>query len=435
MQRPNARADGKKDSSAGAAPQAHNSHDGGAKRQKIRFEKKPAWLDHLLTILFLAQCAFVPYLCYSQGAVVDPTHGGAKGLAAFGTLLIVVASVIEQSKVFAKVGGRWLSQRLAPRQAAQQAAAIKAADTKAAAKAKKSGVPAPKAAELSAETKAINEAVRTGGPLAIKTTMKKFQEQFWQLVVHSFMTLMSWLVLQDEEWWNDTRTVWVPSAKEMEADPSLMAELRENHPLGMPCHHNTAPRRTPVLLLAVYWTQLAVWIYTCYVHRFRDKPRKDYFVMYLHHVLTIALVAGSAYTGVYRIGLLVLFVHDFSDVFVDLLKICNYLNLEGPAGLFLSEASYLANLGMWMYWRLWVYPSKVLNSSFFESAELCTDNEWAFSPIGVSFWGASNIMLHTLLALHVWWYFLMLRIGYKIVMGSGAHQAGREEYEGDSDSD
>ena len=34
----------------------------------------------------------------------------------------------------------------------------------------------------------------------------------------------------------------------------------------------------------------AVWMYTCLKHRFVDERRKDYFVMYLHHIVTIALV-------------------------------------------------------------------------------------------------------------------------------------------------
>ncbi len=37
--------------------------------------------------------------------------------------------------------------------------------------------------------------------------------------------------------------------------------------------------------------------------------------------------------------------------------------------------------------------------------------------------------------LHFYWFFLFLRIIYKIVAGSGAHHAGSEEYEGSSGSE
>jgi hypothetical protein len=37
--------------------------------------------------------------------------------------------------------------------------------------------------------------------------------------------------------------------------------------------------------------------------------------------------------------------------------------------------------------------------------------------------------------LHVWWFFLFMRMAYRLVVGSSAHSAAREEYEGDSDKE
>jgi TLC domain len=54
---------------------------------------------------------------------------------------------------------------------------------------------------------------------------------------------------------------------------------------------------TIACLQVLYLTQLAIWCYTCFVHRFVDVRRKDYYVMYVHHVITIALVTGSASAG------------------------------------------------------------------------------------------------------------------------------------------
>jgi len=44
--------------------------------------------------------------------------------------------------------------------------------------------------------------------------------------------------------------------------------------------------------LVVYVVQ-AIWVYTCFIHRFFDERRKDYFVMFLHHIVTIMLVGAS----------------------------------------------------------------------------------------------------------------------------------------------
>ena len=55
-------------------------------------------------------------------------------------------------------------------------------------------------------------------------------------------------------------------------------------------------------------------------------------MMYVHHVVTIALVWGSYSYNYVRIGTVVLYLHDLSDIMVDLLKLTNYMKLEGPKG-------------------------------------------------------------------------------------------------------
>ena len=68
---------------------------------------------------------------------------------------------------------------------------------------------------------------------------------------------------------------------------------------------------------------------------------------YVHHIATIALVAGSWINGYLRIGVLVLLVHDTSDIPLDLTKMLNYLKLQGPRGFFLAEAMFVVNLCSW----------------------------------------------------------------------------------------
>ena len=53
--------------------------------------------------------------------------------------------------------------------------------------------------------------------------------------------------------------------------------------------------------------------------------------------MTIALVWGSYSYNYVRIGTVVLYLHDLSDIMVDLLKLTNYMKLEGPKGGFLVE--------------------------------------------------------------------------------------------------
>lgn len=254
-------------------------------------------------------------------------------------------------------------------------------------------------------------------PLVKAKTRKKVAEQMWQLLVHIGMTAWEAYVLSDEPWMARPETAWIPHPFEQVVKPSLKL---------------------------LYLAQLAVWIYTCYVHRYVDERHKDYFVMYLHHVVTIALVAGSASQQYYRIGLMVLFVHDASDIMVDTLKLVNLLALEGRQGWFASEIAFAINLGTWLYFRLWQFPTVVLHSAMFYSQSECTGlpyGDWIAHPDArhlfppeVPLWMFTNALLCVLQALHVWWFYLFLRILAKLLT-KGAHQAGREEYEGDSNSD
>ena len=80
---------------------------------------------------------------------------------------------------------------------------------------------------------------------------------------------------------------------------------------------------------------------------------------YSHHLVTIALVGTSYAYNYLRVGVLVLYLHDVSDVVGDLVKIFNYLQLEGLRGLFLLEAAFVTLLGSWFYYRLYRLPQVI----------------------------------------------------------------------------
>ena len=201
--------------------------------------------------------------------------------------------------------------------------------------------------------------------------------------------------------------------------------------------------------------------------------------------MTIALVGLSWACGYMRVGVLVLFVHDFSDIFVDLLKMVNYLKLENRRGLFASEIAYIVCVLSWVYFRLYEFPFRVVRGSLTVPYTLLlrTPRE-SYSFLGLecvrrsgrlrrpSLPGAPasqqrphrphlslpppsparpparrrffpsdlpwhfhlNVMLFALLLLHIYWFHLFLMIGYRILTES-AREASRQEYEGDSDDE
>lgn len=245
--------------------------------------------------------------------------------------------------------------------------------------------------------------------------MKKWTEQSWQLFVHASFALLEGYILSGEPWYDQPATCWIPHPYEQ------LKGFRKD-------------------LVVVYMAQLSIWIYTCVIHRFFDERRKDYYVMYVHHIATIALVACSFSVGYLRIGILVLWVHDVSDIFIDLLKMTNYLKLDGPKGWFGSEIAYVASLVAWVYWRLYRYPFRVLRGSWLEPYWLhapqprVNDGMWGAMQFDLPLWIELNGLLFLLLGLHIYWFKLLLGVGWRIITES-TREASRQGYEGDSDGE
>ncbi|KAG9403046.1 Ceramide synthase 1 [Aphanomyces cochlioides] len=254
-----------------------------------------------------------------------------------------------------------------------------------------------------------------GDPLRKEVTMKKFCDQSWQLVIHASMTVLEIIVLREENWWNDTTSLWNPNSPTCDfPEQKFLTKL-------------------------LYITQLAIWIYTAFSCKFLEEVRKDYLVMMSHHVVTIALVTWSYAMGFLPVGVVVLIIHDASDIPLDLLKMANYMKVEDRKGFFITEILFVLTLSIWIYLRVYLYPVKLLNTTLFEARRACCTSEVAydfsvFAPNpGPPLWLPFNLLLGSLYALHLWWTYLLLKI-LKGVFSSNVHEHAEDEYEGASDS-
>jgi ceramide synthetase len=172
----------------------------------------------------------------------------------------------------------------------------------------------------------------------------KFGDQSWQLVVHALLSALAYFILRFEDggvaWLDDHTSLWLPE---------LSAGVNAVY---------AAPSRPSVQLL--YLLQAAVWIVTAISHIWLEERHKDYLMMLAHHVVTLALILLSYHFNFMRLGVVIMFLHDSSDIVIDLLKMCNYLNLEGAAGFFAVEACFITNFFTWAYARLYVFPVHVI---------------------------------------------------------------------------
>lgn len=260
-------------------------------------------------------------------------------------------------------------------------------------------------------------------PLGFPASFSKFVGTSWQFIIHTSMTIFEAYLLWDESWLSSPHTSFVPVIY------------------------------TPTMgLRFIYVLQTAIWIVTCWSHRFNSDAHahKDYVLMYIHHLATIALVASSIHFGQCRYGLVVLFIHDCSDIGIDLLKLTNYLLLEGVGGCFLTEISYTFAIVMWAGFRLWFFPRYVIWGLIWALDVLnlgkdylsphgdiptvltITDPALAREQLLIGLVGLT--LLIALFIMHIWWFFLLARIAIRMIKAEDKRQIASDEYEGDFDA-
>jgi hypothetical protein len=281
-------------------------------------------------------------------------------------------------------------------------------------------------------------------PLRTRKSMRKFKAQFWQLVVHVAFAVLEWRVLHDEpSWFEQPWRCFVPAP-----------------------HHQTNKPEVHQL----YLTQIGVWLYmgVCQCC-FLDK-QKDYYQLMSHHIITLALVGMSFHYNYVRAGVVILFICDASDIFMDLMKLANYLQLEDRPGCYITEFFWASTLIFWPYFRLYLLPSFAWNgisvwlwwfnpyehyglgnpyahscprdSEHEGLLEECDSNlevtgmltNWLTALFGF-------VLICALIGLSAFWWSLVAGAGYDILFGFASstrslHKAGAKQLEGsDRDTD
>ncbi|EQC29655.1 hypothetical protein SDRG_12659 [Saprolegnia diclina VS20] len=256
-----------------------------------------------------------------------------------------------------------------------------------------------------------------GDPLRKPIAMKKFCDQGWFLVLHTVLTLAELVVMADETWWQDTSSCWDYTSV-TGAFPAYSSAVH-----------------------TLYVFQLGMYIYVGFSCEFLEEKRKDHLVMMGHHVVTISLIIWSYAVGYLPIGVIVMFLHDISDIPLDFLKMVNYLKLENREGWFITEFMFAFTLIQWVYFRVYLFPTKLMYSTLYEMRASCMDPIAAldfsilFPSPGPTHWLWFNTLIAALYTLHIWWTFLLMRLLYG-VLTVGPNSASKDEYEGhSSDSD
>ena len=213
----------------------------------------------------------------------------------------------------------------------------------------------------------------------------KYIEAFWRFIFYSAFCILGYQVL------------FVPAVAPWVQDT-------KNHWMNWP-FHQISP-----MMLFYYQIELG-----CYFHQlfWTEVNRSDAMEMILHHFITIFLIVGSYVTNYTRVGVSILLLHDMADIFLEIAKVFNYTS-EGKNNKWMKDYLVDPIFGVFavtfFITRLVLYPRYILYSVLIEGYEVfgC---EWGGCYYFV-------LLLVGLQLLHVFWFYLIARMIFKLMMGT-----------------
>jgi len=131
-----------------------------------------------------------------------------------------------------------------------------------------------------------------------------------------------------------------------------------------------------------------------------DTRKPDFWEMLLHHTIACSLVSYSYVLNYVRVGSLVLFLHGATDVFIYASKAV----VDTPY-IRVTAVSYFSLILAYGWFRIFVFPMFVMRSAWVESVQ-------AAGPEHMFGWGFLNFALCVLLVLHIYWFGLIIKIGF-----------------------
>eukprot|EP00903_Cladosiphon_okamuranus_P008001 g7720.t1 len=223
--------------------------------------------------------------------------------------------------------------------------------------------------------------------------LDKFKEAAWRLVVYLGLVVYAIQVAYGKPWFEDPELVW------------------EKWPLGnvvdgLEVYYHTA--------MGVYWHFI--------IFQFWDTRRSDFWQMLTHHVATLFLLTFSWLLSLVRIGTLIMLCHDVSDIFMETAKLFNYAQKRFHWCHLAADGFFFVFAGVFGVARLYVFPKYLVLSVWWTTA--------LSKPARLFFCG----LLCTLLVLHVFWFFLIMRMVYMFVFHGVEEDIRSDNDEGEVDA-
>ncbi|KRF82662.1 ceramide synthase 6 isoform X1 [Drosophila virilis] len=198
------------------------------------------------------------------------------------------------------------------------------------------------------------------------STLVKFCENTWRCLYYLYSFIFGVIVLWDKPWFWDVKTCWYGYPHQ-----SVSNDIWWYYMISM----------------SFYWSLTAT--------QFFDVKRKDFWQMFIHHMVTLLLMSLSWVCNLHRVGSLVLVVHDCADIFLEAAKLTKYANYQK-----VCDAIFAIFTVVWIVTRLGFYP-RIIYSSSVEAPRIL--------PMFPAYYIFNSLLL-MLLVLHVIWTYMILKI-------------------------
>eukprot|EP00428_Durinskia_dybowskii_P061797 CAMPEP_0170367700 /NCGR_PEP_ID=MMETSP0117_2-20130122/7067_1 /TAXON_ID=400756 /ORGANISM="Durinskia baltica, Strain CSIRO CS-38" /LENGTH=414 /DNA_ID=CAMNT_0010622325 /DNA_START=17 /DNA_END=1261 /DNA_ORIENTATION=+ len=233
--------------------------------------------------------------------------------------------------------------------------------------------------------------------LVIKKKIAKFVEASWRFIFYLSFCILGYNALFVPE-----TAIWINNTM--------------HHFIDWPLH--------PVTDIISLYYQIELG---CYFHQllWTEVTHSDALEMLAHHFITILLLIGSYLTNYTRIGASILLIHDLADVFLECAKVLNYIAKARNSASMQVFVDVLFGVFMVVFFvtRLVIYPRYILYSVIVEGVEY----------FGCEFGGCYFFigLLCSLQVLHIFWFYLIARMAYRLLIVGSVEKDVRSDDEGE----
>ncbi|XP_070272584.1 ceramide synthase 1 [Myotis yumanensis] len=177
-------------------------------------------------------------------------------------------------------------------------------------------------------------------------------------------------------------------------------------------------------IAAAYLLQGSFYGHSIYATLYMDAWRKDSVVMLVHHVVTLVLIVSSYAFRYHSVGILVLFLHDISDVQLEFTKLNVYFKSRGgshhPLHALAADLGCLSFSLSWFWFRLYWFPLKVLYATCHCSLRSVPD---------IPFYFFFNALLLLLTVMNLYWFLYIVAFAAKVLTGQVRELKDVREYD------